>query len=70
MTALVSLLFIAMIPIDCKLQFFPHTCTVLKANEQGWLPTPADILVGISSLIQSCQNKLRMISPCTRNLQA
>ena len=26
MTALVSLLFIAMIPIDCKLQIFPYTC--------------------------------------------
>ena len=26
MTALVSLLFIAMIPMDCKLQIFPYTC--------------------------------------------
>jgi len=26
MTALVSLLFIAMIPIDLKLQIFPYTC--------------------------------------------
>ena len=26
MTALVSLLFIAMIPIDCKITKFPYTC--------------------------------------------
>ena len=26
MTALVSLLFIAMIPIDCKITNFPYTC--------------------------------------------
>jgi len=28
MTALVYLLFIAMIPIDCKLQFFTYTCWI------------------------------------------
>ena len=28
MTALVSLLFIAMIPIDCKITLFPYTCNI------------------------------------------
>jgi len=28
MTALVSLLFITMIPIDCKITIFPYTCEV------------------------------------------
>ena len=33
MTALVSLIFIAMIPvIDCKLQIFPYTCTCIRSS--------------------------------------